>query len=258
MVNETTTVRSDDTDRNSPFRFSETRNKFTVIGCNTLGLIGNNNSGSEYQSGCFTYCATTTLSAQTDDNSCSGMGCCQTPIPKGMDFNVVALRVIKGDNTSQTWKGFGEQCSYAVLMETAAFSFRTQYITTREFSEMAAVRAPAVLDWSVRNETCEVAKRNLSGSYACLSANSRCADSTSGSAGYVCNCSQGYEGNPYLPDGCKDVDECNQGRPCPSDGVCHNTVGGYRCSCPIGRKYSHSNNTCVPDAGLIIGNSLSS
>jgi len=75
MVNETTTVRSDDTDRNSPFRFSETRNKFTVIGCNTLGLIGNNNSGSEYQSGCFTYCATTTLSAQTDDNSCSGMGC---------------------------------------------------------------------------------------------------------------------------------------------------------------------------------------
>ncbi|RLN33153.1 hypothetical protein C2845_PM03G31630 [Panicum miliaceum] len=233
------------TDRNSPFRFSETGNKFTVIGCNTLGLIGNNNSGSEYLSGCFSYCGRN-LSAQTD-NSCSGLGCCQTTIPKGMDFNFVGLGVIKDEE-------FGRRCSYAVLTEAAAFRFRTTYITSTEFSDMAAGRAPAVLDWSIiRNGTCEVAERNLSGSYACLSTNSKCVDSTSGSAGYVCNCSQGYEGNPYLPDGCNDVDECNQGRPCPSDSVCRNTVGGYRCSCPAGRKYSVSNNTCVPDTGLIMG-----
>jgi hypothetical protein len=132
------------------------------------------------------------------------MGCCQTTIPKGMDFNEVGLGVIKGaSNTSRTWKGFGQQCSYAVVTEAAAFSFRTTYITTTGFSDMAAGRAPAVLDWSIRNGTCEVAERNLSGSYACRSANSKCFDSTSGSAGYVCNCSQGYEGNPYLPDGCK-------------------------------------------------------
>ncbi|XP_025804144.1 wall-associated receptor kinase 5-like isoform X2 [Panicum hallii] len=239
------------TDRNSPFRFSEIRNKFTVIGCNTLGVIANNNSGSEYLSGCFSYCGRN-LSAQMD-SSCSGMGCCQTTIPKGMDFNEVGLGVIKGaSNTSRTWKGFGQQCSYAVVTEAAAFSFRTTYITTTGFSDMAAGRAPAVLDWSIRNGTCEVAERNLSGSYACRSANSKCFDSTSGSAGYVCNCSQGYEGNPYLPDGCKDVDECNQGRPCPPDGVCRNTVGGYRCYCPTGRKYSQSNNTCVFDTGLLI------
>lgn len=201
MLNGTITMRSD-TDRNSPFRFSEIRNKFTVIGCDTLGLIGNNNRGSEYLSGCFSYCGRN-LSAQTD-NSCSGMGCCQTAIPKEMDFNLIGLSVVKeASNTSQTWKGFGQRCSYAVLTEAAAFRFRTTYITTTEFSDMAAGRAPAVLDWSIRNEICEVARRNLSGSYACLSTNSKCVDSTSGSAGYVCNCSQGYEGNPYLPDGCK-------------------------------------------------------
>jgi len=252
MSNGTTTVRSD-TNRNSPFCFSDVSNKFTVIGCNTLVVIANNNSGSEYLTVCFMYCGRT-LSAQMD-NSCSGLGCCQTTIPKGMDFNLVRLGVITDDdsNTSQTWKGFGQRCSYAVLMEAAAFSFRTKYITTSEFSDMAAGRAPKVLGWSIANETCEVAEQNLSGSYACHSANSRCSDATGGSAGYVCNCSQGYEGNLYLLDGFKDLDECNSGRPCPSDGVCHNTVGGYRCSCPTGRKYSLSNNTCVPDTGLIIG-----
>ena len=73
MSNGTTTVTSD-TDRNSPFRFSDVRNKFTVIGCNTLGFIANNNSGSEYLTGCFSYCSRN-MSNQTD-NSCSGLGCC--------------------------------------------------------------------------------------------------------------------------------------------------------------------------------------
>jgi len=73
ILNGTTTVTSD-TDRNSPFRFSDVRNKFTIIGCNTLGFIANNNSGSEYLTGCFSYCSRN-MSNQTD-NSCSGLGCC--------------------------------------------------------------------------------------------------------------------------------------------------------------------------------------
>lgn len=188
---------------NSTFRFSDTRNKFTVIGCNTLGLFGNNNSDSEYLSGCFSFCGQNDQSAQTDDGSCSGTGCCQVTIPKGMDYNLVVLSVINLSNTSQIWKGFGKRCSYAVLMEAAAFNFRTTYINTTEFWDMGAGRAPAVLDWSIGNGTCEVAKRNLSGTYACRSTNSKCVDSTSGSPGYKCNCSQGYEGNPYIQDGCK-------------------------------------------------------
>ncbi|CAL5064931.1 unnamed protein product [Urochloa decumbens] len=239
-----------DVSRNSPFRFSNSSNKFTVIGCNTLGVFGNNNSDSEYLSGCFSFCGKN-MSAQMD-SSCSGMGCCQVAIPKGLEFNVVGLGVIKVSNTSQMWKGFGKRCSYAVLMETAAFNFRTTYINTTEFWDMGGGRAPAVLDWSISNATCEVAKQNLTGTYACRSTNSKCVDSIGGSPGYVCSCSQGFEGNPYIPDGCKDVDEC-KGRPCPSDGECHNTVGGYRCSCPAGRKYSQSNNTYNHDTGLIIG-----
>ncbi|CAN6162334.1 unnamed protein product [Urochloa humidicola] len=235
-----------DIDKNSPFRFSDTSNKFTVIGCNTLALFGNKFT----VSGCFSFCGQN-LSSQTDI-SCSGTGCCQVAIPKGMESDGVALIILKVSNTSQMWKGFGTRCSYAVLMEAAAFNFRTTYINTTEFWDMGAGRAPAVLDWSISNATCEVAKQNLTGTYACRSTNSMCVDSIGGSPGYVCNCTQGFEGNPYIPDGCKDVNEC-KGRPCPSDGECHNTVGGYRCSCPAGRKYSQSNNICNHDTGLIIG-----
>ncbi|KAJ1289266.1 hypothetical protein BS78_02G151000 [Paspalum vaginatum] len=216
---------------NSPFRLSDRRNKFTVMGCNTLGLFGSSNN-SDYASGCFSSCGRN-LSEQTD-GSCSGMGCCQTAIPKGVDFDALGLSIL--GNISQTPKS-------------------PTYINTTRFVDMDDGRAPAVLDWSIRNQTCEVAKRNLTGAYACHSSYSVCVDSTStiGSPGYVCNCSQGYRGNPYLTDGCKDVNECIQGQPCPSDGVCHNTDGGYRCSCGAGRKYSATNNACIANTQLIIG-----
>ncbi|PUZ48028.1 hypothetical protein GQ55_7G212800 [Panicum hallii var. hallii] len=152
-----------------------------------------------------------------------------------------------GANTSRTWR-----CNYAVLMEAAAFNFSTTYINT--FNETnAGGQVPMVLDWAIRNESsCEVARRNKTGTYACLSSNSECADSSNG-PGYVCSCSKGYAGNPYLPGGCQDYDECKDSSSCPSGGICRNTEGGYQCSCRAGRKFSDKNKTCDPDTGLIIG-----
>ncbi|KAK3142060.1 hypothetical protein QOZ80_4BG0341680 [Eleusine coracana subsp. coracana] len=232
--------------RGTSFRFSATLNKFTVIGCNTLAYISDSN-GTGYQSGCVATC--TGPSALTD-GSCSGIGCCQTAIPRGMDYYRAGFA--KGFNTSQIWNF--SRCSYAVLMEAAEFNFSTAYITTNKFNNTGSGRVPMIMDWAVRNGkmSCPVARRNESGTYACLSHNSDCVNSTNG-PGYICNCSKGYEGNPYLPGGCKDVNECNQS-PCPSrGGICHNEVGRYRCSCKTGRKFSKQNNTCDLDNGLIIG-----
>ncbi|CAD6229597.1 unnamed protein product [Miscanthus lutarioriparius] len=56
------------------------------------------------------------------------------------------------------------------------------------------------LDWAIcDNMTCDDANR--AESYACVSANSEYRDSYNG-FGYVCNCSMGYEGNPYIANGC--------------------------------------------------------
>ena len=179
----------------SPYRFSDIYNKFTVIGCNTLAYISDSD-GTGYQSGCVSTCNNM---SDLVDGSCSGMGCCQTAIPKGMGYYDVGFD--SGFNTSQIWRF--SRCSYAVLMEAEGFHFSTAYINTTKFNDTRLGRAPVVIDWAIRDKTtsCEIAKRNETGTYACVSRNSECLVSPNG-PGYLCNCSKGYEGNPYLPDGC--------------------------------------------------------
>jgi hypothetical protein len=129
------------------------------------------------------------------------MGCCQTAIPKGMHYYEVGFD--SGFNTSQIWNF--SRCSYAVLMEAESFNFSTTYISTTKLNDTHTGRAPVVMDWAIRNGTmslsCEEAKLNKTGTYACLSSNSGCVNPRNG-PGYLCNCTKGYEGNPYLPDGC--------------------------------------------------------
>ncbi|KAL6615320.1 hypothetical protein ACP70R_037590 [Stipagrostis hirtigluma subsp. patula] len=142
-------------------------------------------------------------------------------------------------------------CGYAALVETETFSFSSEYITTKRFNETYKGRQPLVLDWAIGNVACNVAKNMPS--YACRDRNSLCINSTNGS-GYLCNCSKGYEGNPYLRDGCTDINECEKNpSPCPKGAACHNTIGDYRCSCPLGRKLAMETNSCNPDINLIIG-----
>uniref|UniRef100_A0ACD5V6R7 Uncharacterized protein n=1 Tax=Avena sativa TaxID=4498 RepID=A0ACD5V6R7_AVESA len=231
-------------DSSSPYRLSDVQNRFTVIGCNALGSISDPD-GTGYQG-----YGVATCRNQSDlmDGSCSGIGCSQTTIPKRMYYYETTF--FHSVNTSQIFKF--NRCSYGVLMEAAAFKFSTTYIDTNKFNDTYDGRVPMILDWAVRDvKSCDAAKLNKTGTYACLSSNSKCVDSTN-DQGYMCNCTNGYEGNPYLPDGCKDVNECSH-NPCPSDGLCRNNVGGYRCSCRVGKKYVKENNTCSPDTGLIIG-----
>ncbi|KAL6859026.1 hypothetical protein ACP4OV_018028 [Aristida adscensionis] len=93
---------------------------------------------------------------------------------------------------------------------------------------------PAVLEWSINHTTCH----GNASSPACRSSHSFCKNSTRHSldqeGGHLCHCAQGYQGNPYIPKGCTDVNECDFPAKYPCYGVCNNTEGGYQCHCHPG------------------------
>ncbi|TVU20900.1 hypothetical protein EJB05_30502, partial [Eragrostis curvula] len=178
-----------------PYRFSDVDNKFIVMGCNTLAYIYNIYNRTGYTTACASVCES---SRALTNGSCLGVGCCENAIPKGLTrYDVYFKRVYNDSNSSQF-----NPCSYAALVATETFNFSSEFITTTRFNETYKGRQPLVLDWAIGNVTCDMA-RNMP-SYACRDRNSVCVDSTNG-PGYLCNCSDGYEGNPYLQDNCTGI-----------------------------------------------------
>ncbi|KAF8376783.1 hypothetical protein HHK36_031549 [Tetracentron sinense] len=100
----------------SIFTFSDTRNMFTAIGCDTLAYISDSNTGLLTN-----VCASLCSSSEdvTPDSSCSGVGCCKTPIPKGQKKLSMSLLSINGHTT--TWQF--NPCSYAFLADKDWFNF---------------------------------------------------------------------------------------------------------------------------------------
>lgn len=144
-----------------------------------------------------------------------------------------------------------QRCRYAMVVEAGRFKFHAAYLNSTTFWDERNGHVPTILNWAVGNTTCDVARQDAA-SYACRSSDSVCVGSATG-LGYLCNCSQGYRGNPYLVDGCQgpsfsildcrflrscsyrtcghfaDIDECGRTpSPCPA-GPCINTRGGFYC-----------------------------
>ncbi|XP_061373355.1 wall-associated receptor kinase 2-like [Gastrolobium bilobum] len=205
------------------FHISSKRNKFTVVGCDTLALVlgVESDQGKNYTTGCISLCN------RRDDivanGSCSGTGCCETSIPEGLS----GFAYISTSLNNHTDVLDFNPCGYAFLVEEGAYSFLSTDLVHFEKTTF-----PVVLDWAVGNQTCQEARKNVS-SYACVSQNSECFNATEG-PGYLCNCSHGFQGNPYLPHGCQDINECAESNECIDGAKCINVLGGYNCSCPKG------------------------
>nr|XP_009382619.1 PREDICTED: wall-associated receptor kinase 5-like [Musa acuminata subsp. malaccensis] len=233
----------------TPFSFSDTRNKYTVIGCDAMVVFqgpGGSHAHNDIR-GCVAFCASPFTQQSMVNGYCSGIGCCQAAVPRGLkSFNashssIRNLTHCHVDNST---------CSEVFLVDQNDFTFSARDVNTITGS----TTRPVVLDWAIGNETCDEVKHRNKSELAC-GHNSDCYDSPNG--GYRCNCSQGYAGNPYLSttQGCTDIDECSYPHSNPCVWKCINMRGSFHCPCPPGSSGDgkHGGSGCQRDTFLEIG-----
>ncbi|XP_050368784.1 wall-associated receptor kinase 2-like [Argentina anserina] len=221
--------------RQYPYTVSDSKNKFYAVGCDTYAIVRGFRGGEELITGCMSICSSL---ASIDKNLCTGIGCCQINIPSGL--NNVSVEVNSYYNHTKVWDF--NPCSYAFLEEEGQFN-----LSTSSFQQLnSTVRLPIVLNWAIGNEEDPCNEAQKREDYACKG-NSSCYNrSIKGSVGYLCECLPGYEGNPYHPNGCTDVDECTNSTICDHSSTCENLVGNYTCKCPEGQtNYGNINIPCV-------------
>ncbi|EOA36591.1 hypothetical protein CARUB_v10011787mg [Capsella rubella] len=205
-------------------------NRLTAVGCDTFSFVST--GGTRRNSfGCISVCDDHPLQVEAH-NECNGEGCCQTSVIAGSSWYIVrAYRFTNGTS----FRRFSSPCVYAFLAENGTFKFNSM----KDYSYLQNTSFPVVLDWSIGGETCRQV-----GNESLCSVNSICSNSTR-TTGYVCKCEDGYFGNPYLEEGCKDINECISSRHnCLDPSTCENTNGSFTCNCPTGfRKNSTSSCT---------------
>ena len=180
----------------TPFTISYQYNMLTVVGCNNLVLINRLGENGTVTSGCVTFCDP---QGAFLGGSCSGLGCCQATLPgnlKGFDLQFTQVNIsssVGATNFSCSAAFFAPRDDFQSNQSGFLFQDRSYY--DPQFYNNNLIQ----LDWAIGNKSCEASRNNI-GSFACKN-NSYCYDSLS-TVGYLCNCSEGYRGNPYVDDGC--------------------------------------------------------
>ncbi|KAI5331644.1 hypothetical protein L3X38_021770 [Prunus dulcis] len=213
----------------NPYTISGEKNRFFAVGCDTKAYLFGGRDDQRYTTGCVSICRKKIGGYAIDKNeSCTGMGCCETKIPPGL--NDLTLWVESYKNHRYVWDF--NPCGFAFVVKHGYFTF-----STTSFQQLRNTRRlPLVLVWQVKEQSCELASQNHD-TFACKG-NTTCHN---WSMGYICRCRKGFEGNPYLY-GCPDINECAS-NPC-KNGQCTNLPGNYSCSCDSGYR-NQDKITCI-------------
>ncbi|KAL8153691.1 hypothetical protein V2J09_011451 [Rumex salicifolius] len=206
--------------RGTPFQLVPLLNTLAAIGCGGTAVLGN--SANQIVVGCTTVCPGDASNSSGgmaqmvlrngSNTSCYGDGCCQASVPTFLDyFSLESGVFIQGSYASSS------ELEVITVTETS----NVGRLTT-DPSSLGPEDYATVLQWRVLD-----LPENVPNVSSVL-----CSNHTLG-GGYYCYCKSGfYQGNPYLPQGCQVVEECQL---CPDNcaldpsNVKNSTVEKYIC-----------------------------
>ncbi|KAG8366690.1 hypothetical protein BUALT_Bualt17G0105700 [Buddleja alternifolia] len=203
----------------TPFVISAYYNSLAILGCRNSVWLRNSETTTFVQ--CMTFCDENSM-----DTRCNGVNCCHTKIPLGLQQLQMTYQTVRSVNNSRF-------CGFAFLADQ--FWFEVDYRAYNGLLndllnpfEQEFVNATMVLKWELdnwelsRHSSCERQDKSIP-PYGPVS-------SYSYDMFTVCYCKSGFEGNPYLPNGCQDINECtNPATNCPDGFTCINKLGHYTC-----------------------------
>nr|XP_043620333.1 wall-associated receptor kinase 2-like [Erigeron canadensis] len=191
------------------FTYSHHRNIYVAVGCDIAATFHVAGTTSDNVVGCSSLCLMQSLDGF---GTCMGInGCCEKYLPTETAAYTFLVGNIKSSST----------CIGAFVIEKDYH--RPLFNRWEDIHNF-----PVVLNWVIDFGTCQQAYKREG---SLCGQNSYCVDTTKGH-GYNCRCLEGYKGNPYLPDGCKDTNECQNHHSCRRFERCVNTPGSYECVLP--------------------------
>ncbi|KAG6787826.1 hypothetical protein POTOM_003871 [Populus tomentosa] len=191
----------------SPFAFSSS-NIFIARGCNNRALL---NRIEPEIVGCASTCGANNLTSSStegkENSYCSGNNCCQTTIPSSLQVFSASLGNAEDPINDQG----RNQCKVAFIVEEEWFWNNISSPEAVQYMQYV----PVILDWFLYYGT-DIPEG------VTLYSDAKNSDPM---------CNLGYEGNPYLPDGCTDFDQCKIQKVnlCSGMTKCVNVPGWYKC-----------------------------
>ncbi|XP_050243047.1 wall-associated receptor kinase-like 10 [Quercus robur] len=201
----------------SPFNFSFDYNTFISVGCDNFATI---TGLGPVVFGCKSHCNKGNI---VEGTRCSGFNCCQSEyFPINQQEFHVEFRSISESKVRQE-----EECKYAFLMDQNWLKSNKPDPSSVQYWETV----PVVLEWAISKRTKN--SRDMFESHKNLSdVSCSFSDEDMDFDSFTCECAYGYQGNPYLPRGCKDINECESKNldQCPYYLECENIEGSFNCN----------------------------
>ncbi|CAA7013601.1 unnamed protein product [Microthlaspi erraticum] len=168
--------------------------------------------------------------------SCDGNGCCRASLPNEAQ-QVIGVRIESFDHRNSTRR----KCRVAFLTDEVYMPWNATKPERLFAQPLAIVR----IGWVIQTKnssflnllSCKSRKEYDSSTFdirdqtSCI-----CNNITSYGTSYAsCGCNHGFTGNPYLFDGCKDINECLERNPdgsrryCRESDTCVNLPGSFDC-----------------------------